>query len=305
MLLDQINMNYLRIFEAVYRTKSMTQAATELHLTQSGISQHIKSLEDTLNVKLFDRIKQKLIPTEEGKKFYQQLAPNLSKLEEILLAVTNKENSLRGDVVIGLPVVFGLNMVIPHISELGKLHPLLNFRVHFDLPGVLNQLLLKGDVDFAFVDEYNMDKQIETESVYNETLLLCCTKDYIKSQGEGSGKKYFETLEYVEYDQSATLLNRWMEHHHKLSHVDLKIRATVGDTLGVAKFITTHLGAGILPDHHLEKMKTQGHNLHIFEGKSSKELKNKISVAYVKGRSWSTAVQESFKFLMKSIKENP
>ncbi|MCC6137911.1 MAG: LysR family transcriptional regulator, partial [Bdellovibrionaceae bacterium] len=59
MLLDQINMNYLRIFEAVYRTRSMTQAANELHLTQSGISQHIKSLEDTLDLQLFDRIKQK------------------------------------------------------------------------------------------------------------------------------------------------------------------------------------------------------------------------------------------------------
>ena len=44
-LLDTLNLNYLRIFMAVYRTGSMTQAARELHLTQSGISQQIKSLD--------------------------------------------------------------------------------------------------------------------------------------------------------------------------------------------------------------------------------------------------------------------
>jgi len=57
MLIDQINLNQLRVFESVYRTKSMTHAARELHLTQSGVSQHIKALEDVLTLKLFDRIK--------------------------------------------------------------------------------------------------------------------------------------------------------------------------------------------------------------------------------------------------------
>jgi DNA-binding transcriptional LysR family regulator len=230
MLLDQINMNYLRIFEAVYRTRSMTQAATELHLTQSGISQHIKSLEDTLNVKLFDRIKQKLIPTEDGKKFYQQLAPHLNKLEEILLELTNKDNSLRGEVTIGMPVMFGLNIVVPYLAELGKMHPLLKFRVHFDWARSFNSMLLRGDLDFAFVDEFNMDRQIETQNVYDESLLLCCTKEYLKAKGEGSNKKYFESLEYIEYDSDAPMITRWLDHHFKINNAETRVRAVLGDT---------------------------------------------------------------------------
>jgi DNA-binding transcriptional LysR family regulator len=305
MLLDQINMNYLRIFEAVYRTRSMTQAATELHLTQSGISQHIKSLEDTLEVKLFDRIKQKLIPTEDGKKFYQQLSPHLSKLEEILVELTNKDNSLRGEVTIGMPVVFGLNIVVAHIAELGKMHPQLKFNVHFDLARSFNHLLLKGDVDFAFVDEFNMDRQIETQNVYDESLLLCCTKEYLKSKGEGSNKKYFESLDYIEYEQDAPMVSRWLDHHYKINNPEVKVRAVIADALGVAKLIKSSLGAGILPGHHVERSRAEGHPLHVIEGKNSKELKNKISVAYVKGRSWSSAVQESYNFLTKKIKVVP
>ena len=302
MLLDQINMNYLRIFEAVYRTRSMTQAAGEMHLTQSGISQHIKSLEDTLQIKLFDRIKQKLIPTEEGKKLYVQLSPHLSRLEEILLDLTNKDNSLRGEVVIGMPVVFGLNIVLPILSEFGKSHPFVKFRIHFDLARSFNHLLLKGDVDFAFVDEFNMDRQIETSDVYDETLLLCASKDYIKTKGEGNTRKYFEGLEYIEYDQDLPMCQRWMDHHYKHTTIDLKVKAVLADTLGVAKLIQASLGIGILPGHHVEKLKAEGKHLYIFDGKTNKELKNKISVAFVKGRSWSLAVQESFHYLKKNIK---
>ncbi len=77
MLLDQINLNQLRIFERVYRTGSMTRAAEELNLTQSGISQHIKALEDILKVRLFDRVKQKLLPTAEGKFLYEACTAQL------------------------------------------------------------------------------------------------------------------------------------------------------------------------------------------------------------------------------------
>jgi DNA-binding transcriptional LysR family regulator len=43
MIIDHINLNHLRIFQSVYKTQSMTTAAGELHLTQSGVSQHIKA----------------------------------------------------------------------------------------------------------------------------------------------------------------------------------------------------------------------------------------------------------------------
>ena len=80
MLIDQINLNQLRVFESVYRSKSMTHAARELHLTQSGVSQHIKALEDVLELKLFDRIKQKLVPTPSAKELYASTAKSFEDI---------------------------------------------------------------------------------------------------------------------------------------------------------------------------------------------------------------------------------
>lgn len=305
MFLDQINLNYLRIFEAVYRTRSMTMAATELHLTQSGISQHIKSLEETLQLALFDRIKQKLVPTEAGEDLYKQLTPHLAALEKILLNVTRQDDSLRGEVCIGLPVVFGLNLVIPLLTKLSHEHPHIKFALRFDLAPKFNQLLLSGDVDFAFVDEFQMDSMIATKNVYNEVLKLCCSQEYLKKVGPPEGKKkYFQSLDYICYDPQALIARKWFAFHFKYHSMELKLKAEVADALGVGKLITSHLGVGVLPQHQVEKLKKDGHKLYTFSGKEiSRDLKNKISLAYVKGRSWSKTIQSTYEHITEELEK--
>ncbi|MCB0378685.1 MAG: LysR family transcriptional regulator [Bdellovibrionales bacterium] len=306
MLLDQINLNYLRIFESVYRTRSMTQAAQELHLTQSGISQHIKSLEDSLEVKLFDRIKQKLIPTAEGRKLYDDISPQLKGLESALLSVTAKDHLLRGEVNIGVPEVFGLNMIIPKLVQFANMHPEVRFNLHFDLAHSLNGLLLNGVVDFAFVDDFTMDSQIKTQKVYDEVLKMCCSQEYFKAlvkKGHTEGSKdFYENCQYISYEKGEPILRRWLQQHVRGGQYNLNVRAYVADALGISRFIINGLGLGVLPGHHADKLIEQGYKLHIFDTKG-KESKNTISMAAVGNRSHSAAVQSAIDFLTQSFQK--
>lgn len=304
MLFDQINLNYLRIFESVYRTRSMTQAADELHLTQSGISQHIRSLEDSLETRLFDRIKQKLIPTAAGKKLYDEISPQLKNLEAALQNVSVKDQRLRGDVTIGLPVVFGMNLIIPWLKEFGELHPEVTFHLHFELGHVLNDMLLMGKVDFAFVDDFSMDPQIKTEKVYDEILKLYCSQDYYKTKKKEftqySGRQLYESLDYIAYEKGEPLLRRWMKQHIKTTQLELKVRAYVSDALGVSRFVVSGLGVGVLPGHHGDKLMEQGYKLYEFDSKG-KDSHNKISVAYVTNRTRALPVQKTLEFLLQKF----
>jgi len=60
---------WLRTFEAAARHLSFTQAAHELHVTQSAVSQQIRLLEDRLGQPLFHRLPQSLQLTEAGKAY--------------------------------------------------------------------------------------------------------------------------------------------------------------------------------------------------------------------------------------------
>jgi len=53
----------IRIFLAAYEERSFTAAAIHEHATQSGVSQHIRKLEEGFRVKLFSRAKGQVSPT--------------------------------------------------------------------------------------------------------------------------------------------------------------------------------------------------------------------------------------------------
>ena len=71
----------------VYECGSFVAAARELNVTQPAVSQHVKALEEELNVTIFDRGKGKLVLTKEGDeivKCAQKLAGIYASLRQSL-----------------------------------------------------------------------------------------------------------------------------------------------------------------------------------------------------------------------------
>lgn len=279
--MDSININALRVFELVYRTGNMTKAAEILHITQSGVSQHISQLEFSLEVELFSRAKKRLIPTKEAEVLYEQCSKQFQNLERTLSAISNKERELTGKVTIGVPVEFGNNLVLPKLAQLKKEMPGINYKIYYGFASEMNDQILNGKVDFAFVDSFKMDPIIKTEKVYEESLNLCCHKNYYKNTDRSSyGKKYFESLDYVAYTKNAPVINGWFQ-THQYKKMDLEIATESMDVQGVATLIMNEVGVGVLPAHQMNKMDPQGKLFHSF---NKKDYLNTISMAYLPAR---------------------
>jgi DNA-binding transcriptional LysR family regulator len=305
MLIDRLNLNHLRIFECVYRTQSMTQAAKEMHLTQSGVSQHMRALEDVLEIRLFDRIKQRLVPTDSAHALYEKCKNALGDIEATLAEIKGGRNELYGKVTLGIPIEFGNNVITPILAKFARENPSVRFQLHYGFVTELQDLLLSGKMDFAFIDQFQTDSRIETERVFDEILELCASPDYVKSLGAfKESRKGFEELVYVEYQPGEPILRSWMKHHVGTDFLKLNVRVTAMDVQGIARFILSGLAAGILPGYLIEKLETEGQRLHRFKG-SGTPLKNAISIAKLKGRSHSRVVQAVIKALMAGIRAAP
>lgn len=304
MLIDQINLNQLRVFESVYRTRSMTQAARELHLTQSGVSQHIKALEDVLELKLFDRIKQKLVPTQTAKELYKHTAKSFEDIETILNKLKKTDKVLTGTVSLGLPIEFGNNIVLPLIQEFQKKHPRVKFKIRQGFPFEMNHLLLNGELDFAFVDSFALDKGINTEPVYDEVLELCISKKYElpKDAAEGTNE-FYEKVSYVDYQEEQSVLSMWMKQHTNLRSTDLDVRVFVMNAQAVGKLIQLGAGAGVIPTHLAKKINRDQEVIRIIKG-SNKPLVNAISIACLEEKTLSPAAQAALSFLKETIKSH-
>ena len=302
MIIDKINLNHLRLFECVYRTQSMTQASKELHLTQSGVSQHIKALENSIDIKLFDRVRQKLMPTAQAIALYEKCRQSLYSLEQTLENIKGLKKELSGTVSIGMPIEFGNNCVMPTLSKYCKKHPLLNLDIRFGYAYEMNDQLLNGKLDFALVDSFGFDKRISTEKVYDEILVLCASKNYLKNKKPlREEKKFFESLHYIEYLRGAPVLKMWFNHHFTKKHFEFNVRATIMEVEGVAKMILSGLGAGVLPSHHLLKLGPKVQQLHQFKG-TKLPLKNTISIAYLSEKTQSSATSQVLSWLTQELK---
>ena len=76
-----LNLNWLRSFEAAARLLGFTAASREIGLTQTAVSQHIKALEAQLDAKLFQRRAKSLHLTDAGKAYLVTVREALDMLE--------------------------------------------------------------------------------------------------------------------------------------------------------------------------------------------------------------------------------
>lgn len=276
-----VNLNNFRVFLSVYENKSMTLAANELHLTQSGISQHIQTLEEELGFELFERVNRRLFPTAKASELYSRGKKGLQEIEQALGEAKRLEAKPRGVVRIGLPVEFGKNVVIPELSKFGIEHPDVDFDITMDFATVLSGMVLRGELDFALIDRFRVDSTLELETVASETLLLCGLKSYVKNFGPTRyTTRYFTQMNYVDYKMGEPIVRNWFRHHLHRHSIHIRTRAHVFDVSGVAKFITSGLGLGVLPDYVVEKLVNQGIDLHVYDGKHA-PLKNEICLTYL------------------------
>ncbi|MEO7937096.1 MAG: LysR substrate-binding domain-containing protein [Burkholderiaceae bacterium] len=83
-------LNWLRAFEASARALSFTEAAQELHMTQSAVSQQIKSLESAVGRQLFHRRARGLELTDIGRGYLPTVQAAFNTLEEGMVVLTGR-----------------------------------------------------------------------------------------------------------------------------------------------------------------------------------------------------------------------
>lgn len=85
----------LRAFEAAARFGSFTQAASSLCITQSAVSRHVRTLEESLGCQLFERHGSRLALTDAGQGLARELKQGFRLIESACLAVSRQGGALR------------------------------------------------------------------------------------------------------------------------------------------------------------------------------------------------------------------
>lgn len=139
-----------RVFFEAARYENFTRAAKELFVTQSSISQSVKTLEEALGVQLFSRRGKRVFLTEEGKMLQGELEQAFGRIrraEEILEEVTQAR---RGSLAIGASDTLCRHFLLDTFACFRKRYPYIHLRlVNRPSPAIIEELH-RGTVDIGF-----------------------------------------------------------------------------------------------------------------------------------------------------------
>lgn len=137
-------MQALRAFEAAAREKSLTRAASALHVTHGAISHQIKALEDDLGVRLVERAGRGIRLTDEGERFAARVRAAFGELSAGVQELAERANPRR--LRVSVTPSFAARWLLPRIGRFTKAHPDLDLDISANLSVVD---LARDDVDFA------------------------------------------------------------------------------------------------------------------------------------------------------------
>ncbi|WP_203300008.1 LysR family transcriptional regulator [Marinobacter sediminum] len=165
-----INPVWLRSFCTLVEVGHFTRTAERLHMTQSGVSQHVRKLEEQLELSLLMRQGKQFTLTDAGERLYREanvIVESLSDLERRVGA----DPAFEGVVTIMSPGSVGLKLY-PHLLTLQQQHPGLVIDYRFAPNSDVERAIAEYRVDVGIMTKPASRDEVGFKPVGEEALLL-------------------------------------------------------------------------------------------------------------------------------------
>jgi LysR family glycine cleavage system transcriptional activator len=174
------HLNGLRAFETALRTRNLTAAGRELGVTAAAVGQQIRTLEDYLGRKLFERRPTGVVPTAAALRVQDRLTAGMSILSDVVVQLS----SVQDRVAVTLPESFAENWLTLRLSDFYRD----NAGVDLRLDSTNRQVdLFQEDFDFAIRYSALPEDNLTSIKLFDDSVLPVCTPDFAAEYGLSPG----------------------------------------------------------------------------------------------------------------------
>lgn len=172
------HLNGLRAFETALRTRNLTAAGRELGVTAAAVGQQIRTLEDYLGRKLFERRSSGVVPTTAALRVQDRLTAGMSILSDVVVQLSCAQVEDR--VAITLPESFAENWLTIRLSDFYRD----NSGVDLRLDSTNRQVdLFQEDFDFAIRYAAPPEDNLTSIKLFDDSVLPVCTPEFAAEYG--------------------------------------------------------------------------------------------------------------------------
>jgi len=167
-----LDFSHLRTFLALAQYKNFSETGQRVGLSQSAVSRHIRALEDSLGVRLFERLGRRAILTSSGHALRSRLENLVRQAESLPRVLKDLAEGVQGEVRIGAAITAANAILPPLLGEYRRRYPLVDLSLQPANSARILEILSRGEIDLAIVASDSLPSKITVRGEIPDELLL-------------------------------------------------------------------------------------------------------------------------------------
>lgn len=235
-------------FVTLAETRNFTQAAKLLNLTQSAISHSIKSLEEDLGCKLFERIGKKVFLSVQGESMLSSATQILNLMNSSRDRVRNRNSWGVGRLRIAAPASICEYLVPEILREFKESFPQCEIRLTAADSPAIPALLLRNEIDLAIsLESGPADKDVLFQRIFSDNLVFAVMPNHPWLDRKRLNRRDIESNSFLCYAQSS-FTHRKMLNFFRDNGVNIKNFTEIGNVSTIKELVKIGQGVGLLPE---------------------------------------------------------
>lgn len=172
-----MHLEHLKVFYTAAKQKNFSETAKILHLSQPSVSLQIRQLEESLNVRLFDRTTKKISLTPVGKLLYQHAEKILEMITKTEKEIALLSESIHGDLKIGASLTIGEHVLPYVLGNYLKEYPKVNIKLKILNSEQIIEKLTNEEIHLGFIESMiSYPDFTQTPFQEDELVIIASTK---------------------------------------------------------------------------------------------------------------------------------
>lgn len=282
-----MTIRHLQIFVAVADCGKMRAAAERLHISQPSVSQAVRELESYYNIKLFERLSQRIYITETGKKLLPYARHIIDSFEtmEGFINDTSSGNVIR----VGGSVSVGTRLLPPMIKSLENEVPDVDVCVIVDNTAAIEGKIQRSELDIAVVEGIVRSDELVKKDIYDDELVLVVGPEH--ELFNHPGIKLKELTKHALISRESGSVERNQFEQFLLEHdIKMKNKWSCSNTETIKKAVLNGEGIAILSRMVIEKEIAAG-EVRVLNVENTR-MRRKIKLIYHKNKYISQSMKQ-------------
>ncbi|MCF4164496.1 LysR family transcriptional regulator [Zavarzinia compransoris] len=233
----------MQIFIQVMESGSFTRAAAALNLPRSTVSTEVQALEDRLQVQLLQRTTRRVMPTDDGLRFFSSARDIVDAVEVSEHMFGKGPMRIRGRLRIDMPSRIGRRIVIPALPDFIAAHP--GIELTLSMTDRLVDMIAEG-VDFVIRVGALENSDLVCSRLGDVELINCASPAYLAARGTPATPDDLPSHDLVNYAARLPAGDAAWEHVEDGTPRTLTMRSAITVDNAEAYIAAARAGLGII-----------------------------------------------------------